>query len=332
MASDKLLENQRKTTRLLAKQTEEKNRREHLDKLEEVRLVQIQTTRALIGFLSGSATKAETTKKLNKANTPDFDKVVEAVSGLWEDFKDKEVDFAPLAEMFSKIEKHLEAIPKEHPKALKQQELDMDATNKLISGVIKAIGKLKLSVTVPDIDIPASKVNITTQKVDLGDLRAPLKDLLKAFKDMKPPVVEVSTDAEELQDLARKSNELLTKITKMNFGGGGGGGSTPPPATGTTPQTLNVTINWTANGEARVNQAQGGYTVYISTTSGFMLNNADQTINVSWVSGLAPTTTMALLASGTHYVRVAAYGTFQGNITTSIASQEIAVTVPFTLP
>lgn len=125
---------------------------------------------------------------------------------------------------------------------------------------------------------------------------------------------------------------IFITLLLLGCGGGGGGGSTPPPATGTTPQTLNVTINWTANGEARVNQAQGGYIVYISTTSGFTLSNADQTINVPWISGLAPTTTMALLASGTHYVRVVAYGMFQSNNTISVASPEITVTVPFTLP
>ncbi len=134
--------------------------------------------------------------------------------------------------------------------------------------------------------------------------------------------------------LKRVATIATILVTFLLIGcGGGGGGSAPPPATGTTPQSLNVTIQWAANNEKRVNQMGGGYNVYISQTSGFAINSVSP-INVPYVSGssLAPTSTVRLLSSGTYYVRVAAYTSFPIANTASTASTQITVTVPFTLP
>lgn len=124
----------------------------------------------------------------------------------------------------------------------------------------------------------------------------------------------------------------------LGCGGGGGGGTNAsggaPAFTGTTPQSLNVTINWAANKELRVNQSGGGYNVYISQTSGFDIADGGITvINVPWASGtLAPTSQLQSLSSGTYYVRVAAYTAFPVANTSSAASPQITVNVPFTLP
>ncbi|VAW79522.1 hypothetical protein MNBD_GAMMA12-1212 [hydrothermal vent metagenome] len=126
-------------------------------------------------------------------------------------------------------------------------------------------------------------------------------------------------------------------IVGCGGGGGGSGTTTPPPpagGVGTTPQVLNVTINWLANREAKVNLAGGGYNVYISSVSGFNITDANVTlIPVLNVAGAqSPTSTITSLSSGTYYVRVAAFGLVNGNNTPSVASSQVVITVPFTTP
>ena len=112
----------------------------------------------------------------------------------------------------------------------------------------------------------------------------------------------------------------------------GGGGSSPPP-TGTTSQDKDVTISWNANNEKDVNATGGGYNVYISQNSNFNIGDAGVTVfNVPWVMGTAPTSIIRTLSSGTYYVRVAAYTAFPAANTASVASDQITVSVPFTLP
>ncbi len=123
------------------------------------------------------------------------------------------------------------------------------------------------------------------------------------------------------------------------IGCGGGGGSAPPSAppppaggVGSTPQVLDVTINWNANREAKVNLANGGYNVYISTVSGFSISGVTP-ISVPYAGGAqAPTSTITPLSSGTYYVRVAAYGLVNGINTPSLASSQVVITVPFIAP
>ncbi len=140
------------------------------------------------------------------------------------------------------------------------------------------------------------------------------------------------------------SNTLLKRVSSfalilgtliiLGCGGGGGGGGTPPPpagGTGTTPQVLNVTINWTANNETKVNSVNGGYRIYVSQTNGFAVGDSEVTlITVPYVSGLrAPITTNTPLVSGTHYIRVVAFGDVLGVDTFSAPSGQIAIAVPF---
>ena len=135
----------------------------------------------------------------------------------------------------------------------------------------------------------------------------------------------------EIARLTAWATTLSTLFLLACGGGGGGGGST---TSGTTPQTLNVTIHWAANKELRVNQSGGGYKVYISQTSGFNIDDSDViTLDAPWVSGTqAPLSKVQALTSGTYFVRVAAYTSFPVSNTSSEASSQIRVSVPFTTP
>ena len=98
--------------------------------------------------------------------------------------------------------------------------------------------------------------------------------------------------------------------------GGGGSSSTP---------TLHaVTISWTANLEAAVNRAGGGYTVNIS---------GQPSIDVPYISSpLAPTSTTTSLLTGNYTVTVVAYSSLNppgsSNGSVSAASSPITVNVP----
>jgi len=85
-----------------------------------------------------------------------------------------------------------------------------------------------------------------------------------------------------------------------------------------------VTIAWTANHEAGVNRAGGGYQVSIT---------GQPTIDVPYASGpSAPTSTVAHLPTGSYSVTVKAYAALdpQGGATgnSSAASQPVPITVP----
>lgn len=85
---------------------------------------------------------------------------------------------------------------------------------------------------------------------------------------------------------------------------GGGGGSAPITVS-------EVNISWNKNLEAAVNRNGGGYKVYYSLNSGFTTDDAGVVeIDVPYISGdLSPTSAQIkpLPASGTYYLRIAAY-------------------------
>ncbi|VAW71614.1 hypothetical protein MNBD_GAMMA12-82 [hydrothermal vent metagenome] len=138
--------------------------------------------------------------------------------------------------------------------------------------------------------------------------------------------------------LAKRSASFFAIVTVILLAGCGGGGSdtpaaTTPPAPGPTAppaptppppapaNTRNVTITWAQNSEKRVNEAGGGYRIYISQVSGFNINDS----GVEVVNVAAPTSpsTVRALAAGTYFIRVVAYS----RLGTSAASRQITVTV-----
>jgi hypothetical protein len=123
----------------------------------------------------------------------------------------------------------------------------------------------------------------------------------------------------QLQTCAAAANGCLAWSTAVSCSTG----LSCDPAQGTCSEHL-VTITWTANRESGVNQAGGGYQVFIT---------GQPTINVPYVSGTsAPTSATAMLPGGSHTVTVRAYAALdaQGGTTGTLSapSQSIQVTVP----
>lgn len=76
-------------------------------------------------------------------------------------------------------------------------------------------------------------------------------------------------------------------------------------------KTLN--ISWEAHPAAEVNQAGGGYWVYVSPDSNPNANNAHITLELPFDGTSAPTSAKVDLASGDWYVGVQAYGNLHPN-------------------
>ena len=103
-----------------------------------------------------------------------------------------------------------------------------------------------------------------------------------------------------------------------------GSGSSSPSAPPATPTDHLVTISWTANREAGVNKAGGGYTVAIT---------GKPNIDVPYLSGTAaPTSTDVTLRTGTYTATVTAYAALDalGGTTgsRSAPSQPLTIVVP----
>lgn len=114
---------------------------------------------------------------------------------------------------------------------------------------------------------------------------------------------------------------IIISISLFGCGGGGGGGgaaSTP------TPTSHAVSISWTANREAEVNKAGGGYIVAI---------NGQPPVNLPYVSGVsAPTAMSTTLMSGNYSVTVTAYSALNppGGITGSKSAPTVfSFSVPY---
>lgn len=88
----------------------------------------------------------------------------------------------------------------------------------------------------------------------------------------------------------------------------------------------NVRVSWTANREAAVNRAGGGYRVYYGTVAGFSISTAPF-VDVPYAGGAtAPTSAGLSLPPGTHFIKVVAYSSL--NPSGSEPSTEVTVTVP----
>ena len=106
---------------------------------------------------------------------------------------------------------------------------------------------------------------------------------------------------------------------------GGGGSDSAAPAAAPPPPPPMIRISWTANREAAVNSAGGGYKIHYSSTAGFSVP-ASNVIDVPFVSGTAPTSANVTLASGRYYFKVVAYSAL--NTSGSAPSTEATVLVP----
>ena len=106
---------------------------------------------------------------------------------------------------------------------------------------------------------------------------------------------------------------------------GGGGGSTPPAPT---PTSHVINLSWTANKEAAVNSAGGGYKVAIS---------GQPVINVPFPYAASGPAAVATLMTGSYTVTVTAYSAMNastgiaasGVVSNSIPSAAFTITVPY---
>lgn len=243
MASDKLLENQKKTAERLAKQAELERHQQIVDALASIKKNDTIMTQALIGFLSGATSKTEVVNQLKEIKTPDVQKVVDAVEKLEKVVVDKTVDLSPVVDALKGVESQLQLIPKEAPELPEAPEVDFTATNEKLDAVLKAIQSLDLVVEAPKVDVKVPKAQVNVEKVDLTEIKQPLLELLGAFHAFQIPE-PVVTDLTVVEELLSKANEILAKIEKKNFGGGGGGGGMVPfkdPVTGMSVQVPTTT-------------------------------------------------------------------------------------------
>jgi hypothetical protein len=106
---------------------------------------------------------------------------------------------------------------------------------------------------------------------------------------------------------------LLLAVVVLGSCGGGG--------------SRQVTVSWNANRDKVVNKAGGGYILYYSQTSGFNVSDASKT-DVPYVSGsTAPTSVSLSLPEGTWYLRLSAYGAWQGNTQYSEPCSQLTLNV-----
>lgn len=122
-----------------------------------------------------------------------------------------------------------------------------------------------------------------------------------------------------------KSSSIALLTTLAITACGGGGGSAPPPPV---PTSHVVNLSWTANREAAVNRAGGGYKVAIS---------GQPVIDVPFPYAASGAAAVATLMSGTYSVTVTAYSAMNANtgiaasgvVSSSVPSAAFTITVPY---
>jgi hypothetical protein len=125
------------------------------------------------------------------------------------------------------------------------------------------------------------------------------------------------------RSLVRTIATAAIALAAASCGGGGGGSGLNGPKS----ISASVQVSWTANHQAAVNRAGGGYKVYFGRTAGFNTAGANF-VDVPYVSGpTAPTTATLTLSSGDNFVKIVAYSALNPN--GSAPSAETTVSVPF---
>ncbi len=116
--------------------------------------------------------------------------------------------------------------------------------------------------------------------------------------------------------MSKSFHATILLLVALAIGSCGGGGA-----------SRQVTISWDANRDKVVNAAGGGYIIYYSQESGFDVTGASST-EVPYVSGsTAPTSTTLSLSEGVWYIRISAYGIWNGETRQSEPSTQLMVNV-----
>ena len=233
---------QAETAERLEKESENLYKQKQLKALNDIKETQLATIKGLADLIKGDTTKEEIIKQIKSLKFPDgSDKIVTAVDRMCLILDDKQNDLSSLEQFFEKAIEQLEKIPKELPEKAEAVQLDLSSTNTLLEGLQTAIGALKLEVTVSPTPVKIPQNKITVEKTDLSEIKQPLLDIISAISSIPVPTIEY-TDTSLIEEKLDKSNKLLEKIEKKNFGGGGGGGSMLPFKDSVTDYSIQIPV------------------------------------------------------------------------------------------
>lgn len=202
--------------------------KKHIESLQSVHSVEkavYEIARTLIGYLDGKVTKTEVVNQIRSVETPDVEKVVQAVEDLSSVVENTKLDVTPLVEGLSKLEDQLKLIPKEKPEFEQKEDVRVTNLDEIdFTTLENAIKGIKIDTPAPVVNVPQTEVNVDAP--DLDPIKKSLSDVIKAVKGIKleVPKTDLTKVEKELTKLTKLNKELLEKPT----GGGGGGGRATP--------------------------------------------------------------------------------------------------------
>lgn len=195
--------NEAKAEKLLS----DKRHQDTLTQISQVNDTILSATVSLIKYLEGHTTKTQVVNQIKHIGTPDAYKVIGAVNSLHETLKThKNTDLSPITELMQGVLDETKKLPKELPKAEKQQFIDytkrFETLEKTIKAVEEAVKGQQTTVEAPVINIPAPKVNVSPP--DLKPLQTLLKEAVGAIKDNKMPLIGDSIKTHQMNVLVNE--------------------------------------------------------------------------------------------------------------------------------
>jgi hypothetical protein len=193
----------------------------------ETQQVIVKSIAKLVEFLDKKVTRTEVVNQLKQIGTPDVQRVVKAVDSLHDTLKTHEnTDLTEVTKLLNGMLDQLSQVPKELPKAEKQQFVDYSSQIKsleeTVKGVEKAIQAQKLNVEAPVVNVePVVNVDAPNLKPIQDSVVKGSSEVVKAVKGIKLP--ELNTDP--VEKLLKKTNKLLEELPDLMPSGGGGSGS-----------------------------------------------------------------------------------------------------------
>ena len=262
----------------------------------------------LVDYLKNNTTKTEVVNQLREINTPDVRHVVSAVDSLHSTLKKHEnTDLTEITKVMQGVLEEAKKIPKELPKAEKQQFVDYSKQFKALEDTIKTVEKAiqaqELKVEAPVVNVePKVNVEPTDLKPIKDSVEKSSKEVVKAVKAIPTP--EFKTDP--IEKLLKKTNKLLEDLPDLMPSGGGGSGSS---WVATNDSGIPVPIELTADGKVPV---EAGAT---STYQSF--NDTTTDVNLVYLGkSVAGTATSAGSWQIKRYNKSAGTMTFADDITT----------------
>lgn len=217
--------------------------KKHLESLQSVHSVEkavYEIARTLIGYLDGKVTKTEVVNQIRSVETPDVEKVVQAVEDLSSVVENTKLDVTPLVEGLSKLEDQLKLIPKENPEFEQKEDVRITNLDEIdFTTLENAIKGIKIDTPAPVVNVPQTEVNVDAP--DLDPIKKSLSDVIKAVKGIKleVPKTDLSKVEKELTKLTKLNKELLEKPT----GGSGGGSSWVATNSNDIPVPIQLTVD-----------------------------------------------------------------------------------------